>query len=129
MRVFGFSRITVPVGRLNRRTRLWCGKSRRRRPWPRCTLRPAEPKPLEKQAPAAESGSSAAAQSGRGEGDITIALQTFFPYPKPNLSVLPHGTKGDVILNAVIDEQGRIADLALVQGLGEQIDGRGDRDG
>ncbi|RXH56077.1 energy transducer TonB [Granulicella sibirica] len=82
----------------------------------------AEAKPVEKQAPAAESGSGAAAQSGRGEGDITIALQTFFPYPKPNLSVLPHGTKGDVILNAVIDEQGRIADLTLVQGLGQQID-------
>ena len=82
----------------------------------------AVPKPVEKQAPAAESGSGAAAQSGRGEGDITIALQTFFPYPKPNLSVLPHGTKGDVILNAVIDEQGKISDLTLVQGLGQPID-------
>jgi periplasmic protein TonB len=82
----------------------------------------APPKPAEKQAPPTETGSGTSAQRGRGEGDVTIALQTFFPYPKPNLSGLPRGTKGDVILDAVIDEQGRISDLTLVQGLGQPID-------
>jgi len=70
----------------------------------------------------AETGTSAAEKSGLGEGDITIALQTVFLYPKPDLSKLPHGTKGDVILNAVIDEHGKISELTLVKGLGSPVD-------
>jgi len=69
-----------------------------------------------------EVGIGASARSGLGEGDITIALQTYFPYPKPDLSSLPHGTKGDVILDAVIDEHGKIAQLTLLKGLGSPID-------
>jgi protein TonB len=69
-----------------------------------------------------EVGVGTSARSGLGEGDITIALQTFFPYPKPDLSALPHGTKGDVILDAVIDEHGKIAQLTLLKGLGSPID-------
>jgi hypothetical protein len=34
----------------------------------------------------AQAGSGTSAQSGLGEGDITIALQSYFPYPTPNLS-------------------------------------------
>jgi protein TonB len=74
------------------------------------------------QAPPAETGTSAAEKSGLGEGDITIALQTVFLYPKPDLSSLPHGTKGDVILNAVIDEHGKISELTLLKGLGSPVD-------
>lgn len=70
----------------------------------------------------AKAGVGAAAESGLGEGDITIALQSYFPYPKPDLSALPHGTKGDVILNAVIDENGKIKELTLIHGLGTPID-------
>jgi protein TonB len=70
----------------------------------------------------AEAGVGTAAQSGIGEGDITIALQTYFPYPTPDLSGLPRGTKGDVILNAVIDEHGKIAELTLLKGLGSPVD-------
>lgn len=79
-------------------------------------------RPVASAPPTADTGSGSSAQSGMGEGDISIALQTFFPYPKPNLSSLPHGTKGDVILNAVIDEHGKITDLTLMQGLGSPID-------
>lgn len=69
-----------------------------------------------------ELGVGSSARSGLGEGDITIALQSYFPYPKPDLSSLPHGAKGDVILNAVIDEHGKIAQLTLLKGLGSPID-------
>ena len=73
-------------------------------------------------AAAAETGVGSSAQSGLGEGDITIALETYFPYPKPDLSGLPHGTKGDVILDAVVDEHGRISQVTLVKGLGSPVD-------
>jgi protein TonB len=73
-------------------------------------------------APSSEKGDGNAGQSGLGDGDITIALQKYFPYPNPSLAGLPRGASGDVILNAVIDEHGKIADLTLLQGLGEPID-------
>ena len=73
-------------------------------------------------APSTERGAENSAQSGLGDGDITIALQKYFPYPKPSLSTLPHGTAGDVILTAVIDEHGKISGLTLLQGLGPAID-------
>lgn len=73
-------------------------------------------------APIAERGASDAGQSGVGEGNITIALEKFFPYPKPSLDTLPAGSAGDVVLNAVIDEHGKIAQLTVVHGLGPAID-------
>jgi periplasmic protein TonB len=74
------------------------------------------------QAQKADAGEGAAQQSGLGQGDITIALESYFPHPNPDLSSLPHGTKGDVILDALIDEQGKITKLTLIQGLGSPID-------
>jgi len=73
-------------------------------------------------APQSQLGIGTTAQSGLGDGDITIALETYFPYPKPDLSSLPHGTEGDVILNAVVDEHGKISELTLLKGLGPAID-------
>jgi periplasmic protein TonB len=69
-----------------------------------------------------DAGVGSATESGLGEGDIKIALETYFPYPTPDLSRLPHGTKGDVILDAVIDEHGRITALTLLKGLGSPVD-------
>jgi protein TonB len=82
----------------------------------------AAPQVEETTALSTERGVGDAGQSGLGDGNITIALQKYFPYPKPSLSTLPHGAKGDVILNAVIDEHGKIAELTLLQGLGPDID-------
>ena len=82
----------------------------------------AAPKQEAAAAPLADAGSGTAVQSGVGEGDISIALQTFFPYPKPDLTQLPRGTKGDVILDATIDEHGKISGLTLIQGLGAPVD-------
>ena len=57
-----------------------------------------------------------------GSGDVNIALAQFFPSPKPDLSRLPKGTTGDVILDAVIDANGKIAKLTMTRGLGFGID-------
>jgi protein TonB len=73
-------------------------------------------------APSAEKGLADAGQSGVGEGNITIALEKYFPYPKPSLDTLPAGSAGDVVLNAVIDEHGKIAQLTVVHSLGPAID-------
>jgi periplasmic protein TonB len=70
----------------------------------------------------ADAGAGSATESGLGEGDIQIALETYFPYPKPDLSHLPRGTKGDVILDAVIDAHGNITTLTLLKGLGSPVD-------
>jgi protein TonB len=70
----------------------------------------------------ADAGAGDSVKSGVGEGNIDIALQKYFPYPKPDLSTMKRGTEGDVILDAVIDEHGKIASLTVVQGLGDAID-------
>jgi protein TonB len=86
-----------------------------------------KPKPLAAEiqqtpAPQSQLGVGNSAQSGLGDGDITIALETYFPYPKPDLSSMQHGAEGDVILDAVVDEQGKISQLKLLKGLGPAID-------
>src|SRR6266702_917463 len=73
-------------------------------------------------APNTDRGVGSSGQSGLGDGNITIAMQKYFPYPKPSLSGLPRGAAGDVILTAVIDEHGKIAELKLLKGLGSPID-------
>jgi protein TonB len=78
--------------------------------------------PTQSGAPAAETGTGSSAESGKGEGEIRIAVQTYFPYPKISPSVLPRGTNSDVILNAVIDPAGKIAELTVVKGMGPGID-------
>jgi len=83
---------------------------------------PSLPQPVLAHAAQTQPGVGTSSQSGLGEGDITIALQSYFPYPKPDLSGLPQGTKGDVILDAVIDEHGNISELTLVKGLGSPVD-------
>jgi protein TonB len=65
---------------------------------------------------------SSAGADALGSGNIDIALASFFPTPKPDLSSLPHGTKGDVILDVVIDATGKISDLKMTSGLGHGID-------
>jgi protein TonB len=65
-----------------------------------------------------------AAQGGdaRGSGNVTVALAQFFPNPKPDLTVLPHGTRGDVIVDVTIDEQGKIVESQVAQSMGSTID-------
>ena len=65
---------------------------------------------------------SAVGADSLGSGNINIARANYFPSPKPDLSVLPHGTKGDVILDIVIDTAGKISDIKMTSGLGHGID-------
>jgi periplasmic protein TonB len=89
---------------------------------------PPTPKPKETAAspntasPASAQPDSAAGADSLGSGNINIALVSYFPTPKPDLSTLPRGTKGDVILDIVIDTTGKIADIKMTSGLGHGID-------
>jgi protein TonB len=74
------------------------------------------------QSPASAQPDSAAGADSLGSGNINIALASYFPPPKPDLSTLPRGTKGDVILDIVIDSAGKIADIKMTSGLGHGID-------
>jgi protein TonB len=65
---------------------------------------------------------SAAGADALGSGNINIALASYFPTPKPDLSSLPPGTRGDVIVDVVIDATGKISDLKMTSGLGHGID-------
>jgi len=60
--------------------------------------------------------------SARGSGNVTVALATFFPNPQPDLSHLPHGTSGDVIIDVVIDEKGKIVETQVAHSMGDAID-------
>jgi len=85
-----------------------------------------EPKP-ETTSPNANSISSnnpdsASGADALGSGDINIALVKYFPRPKPDLSTMAEGTKGDVILDITIDESGKVSDLKLVKGIEHSID-------
>jgi protein TonB len=57
-----------------------------------------------------------------GETDVTVAMANFDPAPKPDLSTLPHGTHGDVLIDIVIDEDGKVVDTHVDQGLGGGVD-------
>ena len=57
-----------------------------------------------------------------GDGDTTLALVVVHPPPQPDLSQLPAGTRGDVIVDVVIDKTGRIAKFTMTRGLGHGVD-------
>ena len=73
--------------------------------------------------PASSKPNAAQGGDALGDGDVTVALVTFFPTPKPDLTQLPRGTRGDVIIDVVIDEQGKIVQSQVAQSMGESIDG------
>ncbi|WP_158942350.1 energy transducer TonB [Granulicella sp. S190] len=72
--------------------------------------------------PASATPDSSAGADSLGSGNINIALVSYFPTPKPDLSTLPRGTKGDVILDIVIDTSGKISDIKMASGLGHGVD-------
>ena len=63
-----------------------------------------------------------AADGSEGDGNISIALVQFHPRPTPDLSTLTPGTAGDVVLNALIDSQGKVAKLSVTKSLGPNVD-------
>lgn len=82
-----------------------------------------QPAPVPELSNAATSaGAGASGDSALGDDNINIALLRNHPSPAPDLSVLPHGAAGDVILDIVIDAQGNIAGIKLAHGLNPSID-------
>jgi protein TonB len=73
-------------------------------------------------APPSPNPSAAQGGDARGSGNVTVALAIFFPNPKPDLTTLAHGTRGDVIVDVTIDEQGRIVESQVAQSMGSAID-------
>jgi protein TonB len=57
-----------------------------------------------------------------GSGDVEIAFTTYSPSPVPDLSVLPHGAQGDVVLDVTINPDGKVGDLAVLKTLGYGIE-------
>jgi len=57
-----------------------------------------------------------------GDGDIKIASVLVHPHPDPDLSRLPSGTSGDVVVDVTIDSSGHIAKFTMSRGLGHGID-------
>jgi protein TonB len=76
-----------------------------------------------KESPAPSSGQAGAASNDAlGTDDIQIALTTYSPSPVPDLSQLPRGKQGDVIIDITIDPTGKVADLQILQALGYGVD-------
>lgn len=81
-------------------------------------------------APPAQASSAAPSASSNntlgndalGNEDIRIALTTYSPSPKPDLSRLPRGAQGEVVLDITIDPTGQVADLQILQKLGFGVD-------
>ena len=82
------------------------------------------PAPMPPSAPAVASTSADAATGtdALGDGDTTLALVVAHPSPHPDLTQLPSGTRGDVVVDVVIDSNGRIAKFTMTRGLGHGVD-------
>jgi periplasmic protein TonB len=86
-------------------------------PVPHLTVTEAAPSP-NASSPASAIPDSTSGSDSWGSGSIQIALTTYSPSPAPDLSVLPHGVQGDVVVDVTIDPTGKVADLAVLHTLG-----------
>ncbi len=92
-------------------------------PLPHLTVTEAAPAPSPNvSSPAAAIPDSSSGSDSWGSGSIQIALTTYSPSPAPDLSVLPHGVQGDVVVDVTIDPNGKVADLAVLHTLGYGIE-------
>jgi protein TonB len=57
-----------------------------------------------------------------GDGNVRIALGAFIPQPKPDLSLFPRGFEGDVVIDVLIDANGKIREKRLVHGISPEVD-------
>jgi protein TonB len=90
-------------------------------------LTPSLPKPKPAPSPqpsgaATSPGTGSSGDAALGDGNINVALVRNHPTPSPDLSALPHGTRGDIMLSIVIDANGHITDIKLDRGLSPAID-------
>jgi periplasmic protein TonB len=80
------------------------------------------PEPPHPTPPSDSTPDVAPGQDALGNGDIDIALMQFFPTPKPDLTKLPTGTSGEVVLDIVIDAAGKIVEIKKTKGVGFGVD-------
>jgi protein TonB len=90
-------------------------------PLPHLTVTEAAPSP-NVASPASATPDSISGSDSYGSGSIQIALTTYSPSPAPDLSALPHGVQGDVVVDVTIDPNGKVADLAVLHTLGYGIE-------
>lgn len=83
---------------------------------------PVQPEVAAAPTATASSPNASSGVDALGDGDTTVALVVAHPSPRPDLSQLPSGTSGDVIVDVVIDKDGRIAKSTMMRGLGHGID-------
>jgi periplasmic protein TonB len=72
--------------------------------------------------PAAATPDSSAGSDSWGNGAMQIAFTTYSPSPAPDLSSLPHGVQGDVVIDITIDPSGKVSNLAVLRTLGYGIE-------
>jgi periplasmic protein TonB len=93
------------------------------KPLPSYAVAAPNPTPATPSAPSASTSTAAATGADAlGDGDTTLALVVSHPPPHPDLAQLPAGTRGDVIVDVVIDKTGRIAKFTMTHGLGHGVD-------
>jgi protein TonB len=90
-------------------------------PLPHLTVTEAAPSP-NVSSPASAVPDSSSGSDSYGSGSIQIALTTYSPSPAPDLSALPHGVQGDVVVDVTIDPTGKVAELAVLHTLGYGIE-------
>jgi periplasmic protein TonB len=90
-------------------------------PLPHLTVTESAPSP-NASAPASAIPDASSGSDSWGSGSVQIALTTFSPSPAPDLSALPHGVQGDVVVDVTIDPSGKVADLAVLRTLGYGIE-------
>jgi periplasmic protein TonB len=90
-------------------------------PRPHLTLK-SMTSPTNRPSPASPVPDTTMGSDSWGNGAIQIAFTTYSPSPAPDLSALPPGVQGDVIVDVTIDPTGKVADLEVLKTLGYGID-------
>jgi protein TonB len=86
-------------------------------------LTPAPSPPAQATTSSPSQTAAPSSNDALGSDDIQIALTTYSPSPQPDLSRLPHGAQGEVVLDVTIDPTGQVADLQILATLGYGVDG------
>ena len=71
---------------------------------------------------AKQGGASEFGASGADFATLRVALPDNAPRPKVDLSALPQGKEGDVVLDATIDAQGHVQDVQLISSMGYGVE-------
>ncbi len=83
---------------------------------------PAPSAPATANSAAATSPLNGTTSDALGSGNVTVAQVVVHPPPRPDLTQLPSGTRGDVIIDVVIDATGHIVKTTMASGLGHGVD-------